>query len=173
MSVLHSGVHVYPDLAACHASCFVACFATYKVHVVPLLTVLATAQLVPAVAVSARPQRHPVSLTRVPQLPFHSAKSELEVNGNLNVFNAPSPLGPWTPHKANPVKNSKARKGQRPAGRPLVVDGQLYRFGQDCSTSYGYKVGWLRGWGFMFPPEHAASQRIERLKCEVCMHVGT
>ncbi len=53
----------------------------------------------------------------------------------LNVFYAPSPRGPWSPHALNPVVVDVA--SARPAGQPFVVDGVLYRPAQDCSGSYG------------------------------------
>src|SRR6185437_12301603 len=43
----------------------------------------------------------------------------------LHVFHAPDLLGPWTPHAANPVKTDV--RSSRPAGRPFVHDGALYR----------------------------------------------
>jgi hypothetical protein len=56
----------------------------------------------------------------------------------LHAFHADSPLGPWTPHALNPVVVDVSRA--RPAGQPFVVDGALYRPGQDCSRSYGCGV---------------------------------
>ena len=55
----------------------------------------------------------------------------------LSVFYADDPLrGPWTAHPGNPVVCDARRA--RPAGRPFVVDGRLYRPSQDCSRRYGY-----------------------------------
>jgi hypothetical protein len=53
----------------------------------------------------------------------------------LNLFHAGSPRGPWSPHALNPVVVDVS--SARPAGRPFLVDGVLYRPGQDCSESYG------------------------------------
>jgi hypothetical protein len=53
----------------------------------------------------------------------------------LYAFHAPDLLGPWEPHAANPVKIDV--RSSRPAGRPFVADGQLYRPAQDCSRTYG------------------------------------
>ncbi|MBV9439320.1 MAG: hypothetical protein JOZ24_04935 [Candidatus Eremiobacteraeota bacterium] len=53
----------------------------------------------------------------------------------LNAFHADSPRGPWTPHALNPVVVDVS--SARPGGQPFVVDGVLYRPGQDCSQSYG------------------------------------
>ncbi|WP_437286980.1 glucosamine inositolphosphorylceramide transferase family protein [Sorangium sp. So ce406] len=60
----------------------------------------------------------------------------------LFVYHAPDLLGPWTPHPANPVKVDVG--SARPGGTPFVVDGQLYRPAQDCSTSYGGRIVILR-----------------------------
>lgn len=60
--------------------------------------------------------------------------------GELEIWHADSPLGPWEQHAANPVKNGARHLGARSGGRPLVYDGKLYRFGQDCGDTYGHKV---------------------------------
>jgi hypothetical protein len=65
------------------------------------------------------------------------------VEGALNydelcIFHAPTPLGPWTPHRRNPVK-SDARCA-RPAGRLFYWNGDLYRPSQDCSGKYGSAI---------------------------------
>ena len=58
---------------------------------------------------------------------------------NLHVFFAEDPLrGPWRPHAGNPVLCDV--NGSRPAGRPFVLNGSLYRLGQDCSLGYGYGI---------------------------------
>jgi hypothetical protein len=56
----------------------------------------------------------------------------------LHAFHAPAPRGPWTPHPLNPIVIDVACA--RPAGPPFVVDGVLYRTGQDCSRTYGGAV---------------------------------
>jgi hypothetical protein len=61
-----------------------------------------------------------------------------EPNARLLVFHGPSPLGPWQPHAANPVKTDV--RSSRPAGTPFVHDGRLYRPAQDCSECYGWRV---------------------------------
>jgi len=58
--------------------------------------------------------------------------------GELHLFYADSPLGPWTSHRANPVKSDV--RSARPAGRIFENDGQFYRPAQDCSRRYGYAV---------------------------------
>ncbi len=47
-------------------------------------------------------------------------------------------LGPWRLHPLSPVRSGV--QGSRMAGRPVVADGKLYRFGQDCTYTYGHKV---------------------------------
>jgi len=56
----------------------------------------------------------------------------------LHLWWAANLRGPWTPHTSNPVKTDI--RSARPAGTPFVVDGQLYRPAQDCSTEYGGAV---------------------------------
>jgi hypothetical protein len=56
----------------------------------------------------------------------------------LHVFCADSPLGPWTPHRHNPIKSDV--RSARPAGRILESHGQFYRPAQDCSKRYGYAI---------------------------------
>jgi hypothetical protein len=53
----------------------------------------------------------------------------------LYAWHAPALLGPWTPHRLNPLKCDVS--SSRPAGRPFVMDGSLYRPAQDCSRTYG------------------------------------
>lgn len=56
----------------------------------------------------------------------------------LHLFRADSPLGPWRPHRANPVVSNA--RGARPGGRLLRSGGQLLRPGQDCARRYGAAV---------------------------------
>ena len=53
----------------------------------------------------------------------------------LHAFHASGPRGPWKPHPLNPIVVDVG--SARPAGPPFVVDGVLYRPGQDCSRTYG------------------------------------
>jgi len=46
--------------------------------------------------------------------------------------------GKWTPHPLNPIVQDV--RSARPAGRPFIRDGKLYRPAQDCSVRYGYAV---------------------------------
>lgn len=56
----------------------------------------------------------------------------------LHAYHADSPRGTWLPHALNPVVIDVATA--RPAGRPFIVDGTLYRPAQDCSAAYGSAV---------------------------------
>lgn len=67
-------------------------------------------------------------------LPAYGARTLDE----LHLFYSDSPLGPWTPHPANPIKSDV--RSARPAGRIFEQQGQLYRPAQDCSTRYGGAV---------------------------------
>jgi hypothetical protein len=53
----------------------------------------------------------------------------------LHLFHAPSPLGPWTPHRRNPVVSDI--RSARPAGRPFWTAGAWHRPAQDGSGGYG------------------------------------
>lgn len=56
----------------------------------------------------------------------------------LFIWHALDLLGPWQPHRGNPVKCDIT--SARPAGTPFVADGVLYRPAQDCSVTYGARV---------------------------------
>lgn len=59
-------------------------------------------------------------------------------NSKLHIYYSKDFLGPYLPHRNNPVKQDL--KSSRPAGTPFYVDNALYRPAQDCSESYGKKV---------------------------------
>uniref|UniRef100_A0A7I4DU57 Glycosyl transferase 64 domain-containing protein n=1 Tax=Physcomitrium patens TaxID=3218 RepID=A0A7I4DU57_PHYPA len=61
-------------------------------------------------------------------------------NGQLEIWVAPSPLGPWKEHTKNPIKNGPSSEGARNGGGPFVHDGKLYRLGQDCGGTYGRRL---------------------------------
>ncbi|XP_015941198.1 glucosamine inositolphosphorylceramide transferase 1 [Arachis duranensis] len=63
-----------------------------------------------------------------------------EKNGQLEIWHSSSPLGPWKPHKKNPIYNIHKSQGARNGGRPFLYDGNLYRVGQDCGDTYGRRV---------------------------------
>ena len=60
-------------------------------------------------------------------------------NDTLRLFYASELKGPWTEHPLSPVVK-KNLDTARPAGRPFVIDGTLYRLGQDCDPTYGNQV---------------------------------
>lgn len=57
---------------------------------------------------------------------------------DVYIWHAPSLEGPWEPHALQPAKTDS--HSARPAGRPFVVDGVLYRPAQDCSPRYGARI---------------------------------
>ncbi|XP_042479116.1 glucosamine inositolphosphorylceramide transferase 1-like [Macadamia integrifolia] len=61
-------------------------------------------------------------------------------NGELEIWYSSSPMGPWKPHKQNPIYNTDKSYGARNGGRPFIYNGNLYRIGQDCGESYGQRV---------------------------------
>jgi len=61
-----------------------------------------------------------------------------EISRELYLWYSSSPLGPWRPHTANPVKRDLS--SSRPAGTPFVHQDQLYRPAQDCSKGYGRRI---------------------------------
>lgn len=67
-----------------------------------------------------------------------ATKEGLFSNTELFIFHSDRPDGDWQPHANNPVKCDIS--SARPAGTPFIVDGKLYRPGQDCSTTYGAAV---------------------------------
>jgi hypothetical protein len=64
--------------------------------------------------------------------------ADTDDNGDLHLWFADELLGPWQRHPACPVKRDRA--SSRPAGTPFMLDGELYRPGQDCSREYGAAV---------------------------------
>lgn len=56
----------------------------------------------------------------------------------LDLYHADSPLGPWIPHRRNPVVTDVRRA--RPAGAPFEWNGAWYRPSQDCAGSYGRAI---------------------------------
>ncbi|MDX2150451.1 MAG: hypothetical protein SFV54_06940 [Bryobacteraceae bacterium] len=61
---------------------------------------------------------------------------------SLYLWHAPSLLGPWTPHVANPVKVDVG--STRPAGNLFLHEGRLYRPAQDCRRHYGAALCLMR-----------------------------
>ena len=64
--------------------------------------------------------------------------SEHSIPDELYLYSAPSPLGPWTPHRRNPVKSDV--RGSRPAGGLFEWNNEVYRPAQDSSGRYGYAI---------------------------------
>ncbi len=60
-------------------------------------------------------------------------------NETLRLFYAPDLKGAWTEHPLSPIVK-KDLNIARPGGRPFVIDGTLYRLGQDCYPTYGNQV---------------------------------
>jgi hypothetical protein len=60
----------------------------------------------------------------------------------LHLFHSDSPLGPWVPHRRNPVVSDV--RTARPAGRLYQRDGRWYRPAQDGSIDYGHSISILR-----------------------------
>ncbi len=60
-------------------------------------------------------------------------------NDTLRLFYASELRGPWKEHPLSPIVKKDLRTA-RPAGRPFVLDGSLYRLGQDCYPTYGRAV---------------------------------
>jgi hypothetical protein len=60
-------------------------------------------------------------------------------NDTLRLFQAVDLKGPWTEHPQSPIVRKDIHTA-RTAGRPLVIDGALYRLGMDCYPTYGSQV---------------------------------
>lgn len=60
-------------------------------------------------------------------------------NETLRLFYAADLKGQWNEHPLSPIV-AKDLNIARPGGRPLVIDGTLYRIGQDCYPTYGNQV---------------------------------
>lgn len=60
-------------------------------------------------------------------------------NDTLRLFVASELSGPWTEHPSSPIV-AKDPHNARPAGRPFLLDGALYRVAQDCAPTYGLQV---------------------------------
>ncbi|MFN2531064.1 MAG: hypothetical protein ABR555_07185 [Pyrinomonadaceae bacterium] len=60
------------------------------------------------------------------------------VPDELYVYFADTPLGPWKPHRLNPVKSDV--RSSRPAGRLFYWNNELYRPAQDGSPRYGSAI---------------------------------
>ena len=68
-------------------------------------------------------------------LSFASSVRGTDEASALHFYHAASPLGPWEPHRHNPVKVDV--RSARPAGRVFHHEGRLYRPAQDGAPRYG------------------------------------
>jgi hypothetical protein len=66
------------------------------------------------------------------------AEPRADSSDELHLYWSTTPLGPWTPHRANPVVSDV--RCARPAGPLYARYGKLYRPSQDCSVAYGHSV---------------------------------
>ncbi|GFQ07582.1 glycosyltransferase family protein 64 protein c5 [Phtheirospermum japonicum] len=69
-----------------------------------------------------------------------NSKMGTKRNGQLEIWQSTSPLGPWKPHRKNPIYNTDKTVGARNGGRPFEYNGNLYRVGQDCGQTYGHRT---------------------------------
>lgn len=60
-------------------------------------------------------------------------------NATLRLLYASDLKGTWTEHPRSPIVANDLNIA-RPAGRPVVIDGILYRLAQDCFPTYGNSV---------------------------------
>ncbi|MDO8541975.1 MAG: hypothetical protein Q7S40_16175 [Opitutaceae bacterium] len=60
-------------------------------------------------------------------------------NATLRLFRADELTGPWVEHPRSPIVENDLNIA-RPAGRPLLIDGRLFRLAQDCEPTYGNQV---------------------------------
>jgi hypothetical protein len=63
----------------------------------------------------------------------------LQGNETLRLYYANELVGPWSEHPRSPIVEG-SKDIARPGGRPLIIDGSLYRMGQDCYPTYGFSV---------------------------------
>jgi hypothetical protein len=66
------------------------------------------------------------------------AIADTDSSDELHIYYSSTPLGPWKPHKQNPVKSDV--RNSRPAGRLFYWNGELCRPAQDSSHRYGYAM---------------------------------
>jgi hypothetical protein len=62
-----------------------------------------------------------------------------EGNETLRLFYASDLKAHWREHPLSPIV-ARGPHIARPGGRALVIDGKLYRIGQDCEPTYGYQA---------------------------------
>jgi hypothetical protein len=69
---------------------------------------------------------------------FISAKWADQFDNNLCLFYAEDISGPYIRHPMSPIK--LGLKGSRMAGAIRLVNGRIFRFGQNCTASYGSEI---------------------------------
>lgn len=87
------------------------------------------------------------------------AISDVESADELHLYFSSSPLGPWKPHKRNPVKSDV--RNSRPAGRLFYWNEDLYRPAQDSSRRYGYGITINRV--VRLTPDEFAEQEVSKI----------
>jgi hypothetical protein len=60
-------------------------------------------------------------------------------NQTLRLYFSPGLKGTWREHPLSPIVANEAHSA-RPGGRPLLLEGKLYRLAQDCLPTYGAQV---------------------------------
>ncbi|HYC61488.1 MAG TPA: hypothetical protein VEK79_18180 [Thermoanaerobaculia bacterium] len=69
---------------------------------------------------------------------YLTTPSTPNVYDELSLYVADTPLGPWTPHRRNPILSDIV--GGRCAGRPFRRNGALIRAAQDGAKRYGHAM---------------------------------
>lgn len=69
---------------------------------------------------------------------YLTTPSSPNVYDELSVYSADTPLGPWTPHRRNPVLSDIV--GGRCGGRPFLRHGKFVRAAQDGAKRYGHAM---------------------------------
>jgi hypothetical protein len=87
------------------------------------------------------------------------AIADTDSSDELHLYYSSTPLGPWTPHKKNPVKSDV--RNSRPAGRLFHWNGDLYRPAQDSSRRYGYAMTINRV--LRLTPEEFVEQEVSKV----------
>ncbi len=77
----------------------------------------------------------------------------------LHLFHAPALLGPWEPHRRNPVKSDA--RGARPAGRLFWRNGTLHRPAQICVPRFGAGIALQRV--LRLTPQDYFERQVERI----------
>lgn len=87
------------------------------------------------------------------------SESEGSTCDELFLFVADSPLGPFSPHPANPIVSDV--RMARPAGRLFHHDGKLVRPAQNCGPSYGAEIAFQEV--VELTPDHYRERPLGRL----------